>query len=220
MLAGRCAATLTVGNCGISPYLENYFRSPVYSVWLESDLFAGGCDPTYESLSLAPIEAASTRFAHSCFAPQRVDNEPSVPGFESTGKVMPSANQLAKFLEDMVGGHGRGGQFAGWVREAFAPSDIAYQMIKRQAHAGADRVSLDNAERAMLAAMLKHGGLDADAMLISSKLGDVCKNGSAGDARGRALIRKPPRWLGVLWASVAKVRARFAVYRHLYMVSC
>lgn len=214
MLAGRCAATLTVGNCGISPFLENYFRSPVYSVWLESDLFAGGCNPTYESLSLAPIEAASTKFAHSCFAPTCVDNEPSDPTSESTGRIMPSANELAKFLEDMVGGHGRGGQFASWLREAFAPSDIAYQMIKRQAHAGADGVSLDNAERAMLAAMLKHGGLGVDAMLISSTLGDICKDGDAGDARGRALTRKPPRRLGVLWTSVAKVRTLLDMYRH------
>lgn len=219
MLAGRCAATLTVGNCGISPYLETYFRSPAYSFWLESDLFAGGFDPTYESLVLAPIETANRGVADSYLesrveVPPRELNDTSVSASQSTRSVMPSDSQLAEFLEEVASGHGRGGQFAAWLREAFSPSDAAYQMIKRQAYAGADGELLDNAERAILAALLKHGNLDGDAMLITFTLVKLRKRGGAddtcgGDTCGSIPVGIRPRRFSFLWKSVAKVSVWF-----------
>lgn len=224
MLAGRCAATQTVGNCGISSYLETYFRSPAYLLWLESDLFSGGFDTTYESLVLASIEATNIGIADSHLerrveAPLREESESSISASPSIRSMIPSDNQLTEFLEEVAGGHGRGGQFAAWLREVCAPSDAAYRMIKRQAYTGADGSLLDHAERAILAALLKHGNLDGDAMLMSSALIKVCKGAGAGtgactgigkshgsDTCGSMPIRNLPRRFSFLWKSVAKVR--------------
>lgn len=213
LLAGRYAATLTVGNCGISPFLESYFRSPTYRQWLKSDLLSGGCDPSYEALMLTPIDANSGEDASSCLennirAAVPETNACSTSHFQWVRNAMPSRREVADFLEEVAGGYGRGGRFSVWLGETLAPSDAAYRIIKRQATTGRNGGLLRNAERVMLAAMLKHADLDRDAVLFSSAL--VKRRESGGDETPNGTtIRPPPRKFALLWKSMAEVKMWF-----------
>lgn len=189
LLAGRLAATLVVGDCGISPFLESYFRSPTYSTWLESDLFAGGCSPCYEELTLAPLDVAC-RVANVGLEAAASDKIPVI-----------ARNGVDDFLEGVAGGFGKGGRFVSWLRGAFAPSDTAYRVIKRQATAGRDGGALELAEGALVAAVLKHGGLDGYAAIFSAQLED-----QGGDS-ARRNCQAPPRRFAALWRCTAEVRA-------------
>lgn len=188
LLAGRLAATLVVGDCGISPFLESYFRSPIYSSWLESDLFAGGCSPCYEALMLAPLDMAC-QVVNSGLETAAKDKTLIIPRNESAG-----------FLEGVTGGFGKGGRFVSWLRGAFAPSDTAYRVIKRQATAGRDGDALELTERALVAAILTHAGLDGYAALFSAQL-----EGQGGDSVMKN-HKEPPQRFATLWKCMAEVR--------------
>lgn len=204
MLAGRMAATIVVGDSGISPFLELYFRSPIYSSWLESDLFKGGCDPSYECLMLGPLEFSSrdescdvgvSDAANSCKA-----SLIGVPVPRSITKR--SRDKLDEFLEGVASGNGRGGRLVAWLAKAATQSNAAYRIIKHQASTGRDGRALERVERAMLAAMLRHGGLGGDAALFSASL-KVREDGNDGFG---GVYREPPRRLAVLWKLTAEVR--------------
>lgn len=118
-----------------------------------------------------------------------------------------SREKLDQFLEGVVDGCGQGGRFAAWLSAVHSPTDTAYRLIKRQAAAGRDGGALERAERAMLAAMLKHGGLDGDAALFAARFrvergNDIVK----GD------FRKPPRRFALLSKRMAEVRLRVFEY--------
>lgn len=202
LLAGRLAATLVVGDCGISPYLESYFRSPAYARWMGSDIFAGGCDPFYEKVMLAPLDIASefksTSLGLAVQAKASVDCLGVVP-VAVRGAVC-SRSELAVFLEEVVSGHGKGGIFVAWLGEALASSNAAYLVVKRQTATGRDGRALERAERAMLAAMLRHTGLDGDAALFGSQL--ERQSGESGGTDCRA----PPRRFTGLWKRSAEVK--------------
>lgn len=203
LLAGRLAATLVVGDCGISPILESFTRSPMYASWMKSDLLAGGCDTSYEWLMVSPLDTANKDGS--------IDRGVSVVvtapvisangGLVHTSDPVVSREKLDQFLEGVADGRGQGGRFAAWLSEVHAPTDMAYRLIKRQAAAGPDGGALERAERAMLAAMLKHGGLDGDAALFSSRF---LFERSHGNVKGYS--RKPPRRLALLSKRMAEVR--------------
>lgn len=201
LLAGRLAATLVVGDCGISPFLESCFRAPSYAKWLNSDLLTGGYDPFYQELVLAPLDITSQVANGDSWisvpvktSVVRLDNA-SVP----MSGVARSRDKLSEFLEEVASGYGQGGRFATWLNVVFTPSNAAYQVIKRQAMAGHDGAALERAERAIMAAMLRHGGLDGDAALFCARL----ERQSIGGVEEER--RKPPRRFEALWKSTAEV---------------
>lgn len=197
LLAGRLATTLLVGDCGISPFLESYFRSPIYASWLESELLAGGFDASYERLVLAPLDIFSDDGNTN---PEVAEMCKPICTALAPGNIKRSREKIPGFLEEVTGGYGCGGRFAVWLRDVLAPSGAAYWVIKRQAAAGRDGEALGRAERALLAAMLKHGGLEGDAALISDRL--ECQGSeSAGKRPG-----DPPRRFKDLWKSTAEVK--------------
>lgn len=202
LLAGRLSATIVVGDSGISPFLEECFHSPVYSIWLESDLFKGGCDPCYEGLMLAPL-AITSRDENPEFSVPGTANmrNVSLGGIAVTANDgMRSRQELDEFLEGVASGSGQGRRFVAWLAEALAPSNTAYRIIKRQAKTGQDGRALARVERAMMAAMLRQGGLGGDASLFSAHL-----ERQGGNGVGRA-SDKPPRRFAALWKSTAAVR--------------
>lgn len=204
LLAGRLSATLVVGDCEISPHLESYSRSAAYSCWLESDLFSGGCDVSYEALMYAPVEIVSENLNSIVERPVAVRPSSDIAGAAPASRsgVLPSHKELTDFVEEVEGGYGRGGRFVAWLCEAFAPSNVGYHMLKRRAMTSRDGGALENAERAILAALLTHGGLDRDAMLFSAGLG----KGDGGSAGVCTPIRALPQRFAILWKSVAEVR--------------
>ncbi|CAM9751893.1 unnamed protein product [Scytosiphon promiscuus] len=202
ILAGRMAATIVVGCCGISPFLEHYFRSPIYSSWLESDLFKGGCDPSYDGLMLEPLETSSRDEFVDLEVPVAGNSckpLPTVPISPAKG----SRDKLDGFLEDIACGKGQGGRLVAWLARAGAPSNAAYRIIKHQARKGRDGIALERVERAMLAAMLRHGGLDGDAALFSASL----KHPKGGQNGLGGINREPPRRLTTLWKLTAETAA-------------
>lgn len=201
ILAGRMAATIVVGDSGISPFLEKYYRSPAYSSWLESDLLKDGCDPSYESLMLAPLNVTSRDGSSSVGIPRAVNtHNVSLGGVTVPTSDVPRSRKINdEFLEGVASGNGQGGRFATWLAEALAPSNAAYRIIKRQAETGRDGRALARVEGAMMAAMLRHGGLDGDAVLFSAYLEHQGRDGAV--TRGR----RPPRRLAALWKSTAEV---------------
>lgn len=201
MLAGRMAATIVVGDSGVSPFLEKYYRSPAYSSWLASDLLKDGCDPSYEGLMLAPLDATSPDGSSSDGIPPAVNtHNVSLRGVTvPTSDIRRSRKTNDEFLEEVASGNGQGGRFATWLVEALAPSNAAYRIIKRQAETGRDGRALARVEGAMMAAMLRHGGLDGDAVLFSA-----CLEHQGGDEAARR-GRRPPRRLASLWKSTAEV---------------
>lgn len=202
LLAGRMAATVVVGDSGMSPFLEEYFRSPAYSTWLESDLFKGGCDPSYEGLMLAPLDITSRddNADLRVSAAANMRNVSLVGVAVTASDEMRSRHELDVFLEGMASGNGQGCRFVEWLAEALAPSNTAYRIIKRQATTGEDGRALARVERAMMAAMLRQGGLDGDAALFSAHLERQGDNGT------RRKSEKPPRRFAALWKSTATVR--------------
>lgn len=202
LLAGRMAATVVVGNSGISPFLEEYFCSPAYSTWLESDLFKGGCHPFYEELMLAPLDITSRDENPDLRVPSAGDTrDVSLGGIAITANdEMRSRHELDEFLEGVATGNGQGRRFVAWLDEALAPSNPAYGVIKHQAMAGQDGRALQRVERAMTAAMLRQGGLDGDAALFSARLERQRSNGAGRESD------KPPRRFAALWKSTAAVR--------------
>lgn len=204
LLAGRLAATLVVGDCGISPILESFARSSVYASWMESDLLAGGCDPSYEWLMVAPLDTASQDGSTDRGGGSVVVTAPVISatgGLVHTSEPSVSREKLDQFLEGVADGCGEGGGFAAWLCEVHAPTDTAYRLIKRQAAAGRDGGALERAERAMLAAMLKHGGLDGDAALFSARF-----QLERGGGKVKDHSRKPPRRFALLSKRMAEVR--------------
>lgn len=201
MLAGRMAATIVVGDSGVSPFLEKYYCSPAYSSWLASDLLKDGCDPSYEGLMLAPLDVTSRDGSSSVGIPPAVNtHNVSLGGFTvPTSDVSRSRKRNDDFLEGVASGNGQGGRFASWLAEALAPSNAAYRIIKRQAETGPDGRALARVERTMMAAMLRHGGLDGDAILFSA-----CWEHQGRDEAVRR-DRQPPRRLAALWKSTAEV---------------
>lgn len=192
LLAGKMAATVVVGNSGVSPFLEDYFRSPVYSSWLESDLLKGGCNPSYEGLMLGSRGTTS-----QC---EISDLRDSVAANTPNGSdESPSRGKLDEFLEDVASGSSQGGLFMAWLAKALAPSNTAYRIVKHQAMAGQDGRALARVERGMMAAMLRHGGLDGVAASFSACLG---YGGGIGDQRSR---REPPARLAALWKVTSEV---------------
>lgn len=203
LLAGRLAATLVVGDCGISPILESFARSPVYASWMKSDLLAGGCDASYERIMIAPLDTenkdGSTDRGVSTVVKAAVISANG--GLVHKSSPAASRENLDQFLEGVADGCGQGGRFAAWLSEVHAPTDTAYRLIKRQAAAGRDGEALERAERAMLAAMLKHGGLEGDAALFSARF-----QLERGDGNAKDYSRKPPRRLVLLSKRIAEVR--------------
>lgn len=201
-LAGKMAATVVVGDSGISPFLEEYFRSPAYSTCLESDLFKGGCDPSYEALMLAPLDIAG-RDENSdlrVFAAANTRDVSLGRAAVTASDEIRSRHELDVFLEGMASGNGQGFRFVEWLAGAMAPSNTAYRIIKRQATTGQDGRALARVERVMMAAMLRQGGLDGDAALFSARLERRGDNGT------RRKSEKPPRRFAALWKSTAAVR--------------
>lgn len=206
LLAGQLGAVLVVGDCGLSPFLEPLFRSPAYAGWMKSDLFSGGCDPSYKSLLLSPLsivsEDESDPFGEDLAPPGILSQSESRVGVMPNRGIISSSAERADFLEEVAGGYGRGGQFAVWLYNTYASTDTAYRVIQRQAARGRDGEALASVERAMIAALLRHGCLDGDAAALSAHL-DV--------HLGSGVVRKdrpgkPPRRFEVLWKSVAEVR--------------
>lgn len=201
MLAGRMAATVVVGDSGISPFLEQYFRSPIYSSWLESDLFKGGCDPSYEGVMLVPLEISSrdeaVELEVSVAEHSRNDSLVGVSVPQSVAEH--SRDRLDEFLEEITSGNGQGGRLVAWLAKALKPSNAAYRTVKHQASMGRDGRALERVERAMLAAMLRHGGLDGDAAMFSASLKRPGNDGCGG------VCREPPRRLAALWKFTAEV---------------
>ncbi|CAM9202377.1 unnamed protein product [Discosporangium mesarthrocarpum] len=206
VLAGRLACTLIVGNCGISPFLEAYFRCPAYAKWLESDIFSGGCDSLYEGLLLSPFDVVDDEFCTSLDLSFEsiVQDSSSVAGAtgctprrEGTCNAV-HREQQAKFLGDMVQGTGQGGWFCSWVCEYFSSYNIGYRAIKHQALAGPDGIPLERIERGVLAALLKHEGC-----------GDIALSCAASHNDGRPsesnISSIPPRQFVRLWTTVAEV---------------
>lgn len=202
LLAGKMASTVVVGDSGVSPFLENYYRSPIYSTWLESDLMKGGCNPSYECLMLAPLNITSRAESPNARVPF-AGNTPDVSMacvVGETGDGTHSRDRLDEFLEGMASGNGQGGLFVAWLAEGLAPSNTAYGIVKRQAAIGQDGKALARVERAMMAALLRHGGLDGDAALFSARL----EHQGGGDNRKGS--KEPPRRLAALWKSTAEVK--------------
>lgn len=203
LLAGRLAATLVVGDCGISPILESFARSPVYASWMESDLLTGGCDVSYERMMVAPLDTANK----DGLTGRGVSVVVTAPVISTSGGLVhssdPAASQekLDQFLEEVADGCGQGGRFAAWLSKVHAPTDMAYRLIKRQAKAGRDGEALERTERAMLAAMLKHGGLEGDAALFSARF-----QLERGDDDAKDYSGKPPRRFVLLSKRMAEVR--------------
>ncbi len=209
LLAGKMASTVVVGDSGVSPFLEKYYRSPMYSTWLESDLMKGGCNPSYQGLMLAPLNITSRAESPNVRVPV-AGNTPDVSLARAVRKASDGTRsrvRLDDFLEGVASGNGQGGLLVAWLAEGLAPSNTAYRIVKRQAAMGQDGKALARAERAMMAALLRHGGLDGDAALFSVRLehhgGDDNRKGS----------REPPRRLAALWKSTAEVCA----HRHWYL---
>lgn len=198
LLAGKMAATVVVGDSGVSPFLEDYFCSPVYSSWLESDLFKGGCDPSYEGFMLGPLDITS-QGEPSDLGVSVEANTPNGSVVVTASDETRSRGELDGFLEGVANGSGQGGLFMSWLAKALAPTNMAYRMVKHQAMAGPDGRALARVERAMMAAMLRHGGLDGAAALLSACLG---RGGGDGDGRNR---KEPPRSLAALWKITAEV---------------
>ena len=202
LLAGKMASTVVVGDSGVSPFLESYYRSPVYSSWLESDLLKGGCDPSCEGLMLAPLNITSRAESPNTRTPDAGGtsgiSSGCVVGKSREGRH--SRERLDEFLEGMASGNGQGGLFVTWLTEALAPSNAAYRIVKHQAAKGQDGGALTRVERAMMAALLRHGGLDGDAALFSARL----DRQGGGDSRHGT--REPPRRFAALWKSTAEVK--------------
>lgn len=203
LLAGRLAGTLVVGDCGISPILESFARSPVYASWMKSDLFAGGCDAPYERMMVGPLDTANKDGSTG----RGISVVVTAPVISASGGLVHSSDpaasreKLDQFLEEVADGCGQGGRFAAWLSEVHAPTDMAYRIVKRQAAAGRDGEALERTERAMLAAMLKHGGLEGDAALFSARFQLEQGGDSTKDYSG-----KPPRRLVLLSKRMAEVR--------------
>lgn len=208
-LVGRLAATLVIGDCAISPYLENYFSSPAYATWLESNLFSAGCDPYYERLLLEPLDVSSRDADSHVLMPKSPTNSPC-GGPPVTSGIIFSRQKLGEFVEEVAGGFGKGGRFVTWLHEALYPVNSAYQMVKRQASAGKDGKALERAERAMMAAMLRHSGLDGEAALFSVQLE---RRGGVDKMKGCTM---PPRRFTHLWKAVPEARADIVLISYLF----
>lgn len=205
VLAGRLAATLVVGDCGISPTLEPFARSPTYASWMKSDLLAGGCDSSYERLIVGSLGTTSKDGGtdHGVSVGVTAPVLSANGGLMCTSDPAVSRDKLDQFLEGVVDGCGQGGRFAAWLSEVHEPTDTAYRLIKRQATGGIDGGALERAERAMLAAMLKHGSLDSDAALFSARF-----RVERGDDNAKGCCRKAPRRLALLSKRMAEVIPR------------
>lgn len=199
LLAGKMAATVLIGDSGISPFLEDYFRSPVYAGLLESDLFKGGCDSSYGGLMLGPFDITSHGGKSDPGVPVAAKTPDDVDVVTASDETHSRGN-LDDFLEGVASGSGQGGLFVAWLAKALAPSNTAYRVVKHQAMAGQDGRALARVERVMMAAMLRHGGLDGDAALFSASLG---RRGGGGD---RENTREPPGKFAALWKITAEVR--------------
>lgn len=198
LLAGKMAATVVVGDSGVSPFLEDYFRSPVYSSWLESDLLKGGCDPYYEGLLLGPLDITSQGERPDLRVPVEA-NTPNRGVVVTASDEKRSRGKVNEFLEGVASGSGQGGLFMAWLAKGLTPTNTAYRIVKQQAMAGPDGKALARVERAMMAAMLRQGGLDGLAALFSACLG---RRGGDGDRRTR---QEPPERLAALWKTTAEV---------------
>ena len=203
-LAGRLAATLVIGDCGISPFLETYFSAPAYATWMESDLFSAGCDPFYESLLLAPLDISS-QDESSCVTTTKPPVTSTRGGSPATSGFTAHWPKRNEFVEEVAGGYGTGGRFLIWVSEALCPLNASYRVIKRQASAGQDGSALERAERAMMAAMLRHAGLDGEAAFFSFQLD---RRDGVDEAKG---FRMVPRRFARLWKAVSEARYRSAL---------
>lgn len=198
LLAGKLAATVVVGDSGVSPFLEDYFRSPVYSSWLESDLFKGGCDPSYDGVLLRPLDITSQGEISDLGVP--VEGEtPNGGAVVTASNERRSRGKLDEFLEGVASGSGQGGLFMAWLAKALTPTNTAYRIVKHQAMTGPDGRALARVERALMVAMLRHGGLDGAAALVSACLG---RRGGDGDRRSR---KEAPGSLAALWKITAEV---------------
>lgn len=199
LLAGEMAATVVVGDSGVSSFLEDYFRLPVYSSWLESDLFKGGCDSSYDGLMLGPLDITSQGEISDLGVPIAA-NTPNGGVVVTASDETRSRGKLDEFLEGVASGSGQGGLFMAWLAKALAPSNTAYRIVKHQAITGQDGRALALVERVMMAALLRHSGLDGAAALFSACLG---RRGGDGDRRNR---REPPGRFAALWKITAEVR--------------
>ena len=198
LLAGKMAATVVVGDSGVSPFLEDYFCSPVYSSWLQSDLFRGGCHPSYEGFMLGSLDITSQGEVSGLGVPAEA-NTPNGGVVVAASDERRSRGNLDEFLEGVASGSDQGGLFMAWLAKALAPTNTAYRVVKHQATAGPDGRALARVERAMMAAMLRHGGLDGCAALFSASLG---RGGGDGDRGNR---KEPPGSLAALWKTTAEV---------------
>lgn len=199
-LAGRLAATLVIGDCTTSPFLENYFGSPAYENWLESNLFSAGCDPFYEQLLLEPLDVSSRDVDYRVLMSKSPTKSPCGRPPVTRGITF-SRRELGEFVEEVTGGFGKGGRFVTWLHAALYPINSAYRMVKRQASAGKDGKALERAERAMMAAMLRHSGLDGEAALFSVQLE---RRSDVDKMKGCTM---PPRRFTRLWKAVSEARA-------------
>lgn len=198
LLAGKLAATVVVGDSGVSPFLEDYFGSSVYSSWLESDLFKGGCYSSYEGFVLGPLDITSQGEISDLGAPVEV-NAPDGGVVVTASDEPRSRGRLDDFLENVASGNGQGGLFMAWLAKALTPSNTAYRIVKHQAMTRQDGRALARVERVMMAAMLRHGGLDGAAALFSACLG---RRGGDDDRRNR----EPPGRIAALWKITAEVK--------------
>lgn len=198
LLAGNMAATVVVGDSGISPFLEDRFRSSLYSSWLESDLLKGGCDSSCEGLTLVPLDITSQSEVSDLGVPVAA-NTPSGCFVVTTSDQRRSRSKLDEFLEGVASGSGQGDLFIAWLAKSLAPSSTAYRIVKHQAMAGQDGRALARVERVMMAAMLLHGGLGGTAALFSASLGDLRGDSDRRNRKG------PPGSLAALWKITAEV---------------
>lgn len=208
LLAGRLAATLVVGDCGISQFLEPYFSSPVYSCWLRSDLFAGGCHPSYE---IAAVTSMNEVDDDTGFFPEHLSTLPSkgratAAGLSFWSDMLPSPEQIAHFSEEVTSGFGQGGIFASWLCETVRLSDVGYRMLKGQVSTTRDGCVLERVERGMLAALLKHASLENDAMLFSER-----RTNHSSAERDSVQLGILPKRFRILWEHIAKVSARMKI---------
>lgn len=164
-LAGRLAGTLTAGEGQYRKCMASLRADPTLNRWACAPLLSGGLDPTCGELLGRPVVVLTP--THRPRAPaQNCRASHHSEGSVRLGSGLPSSARLADLFDGLCAGT-EGQALLQRVRDQVKAGDATYAMLWRQAERAADVALVQEMERSVWAAVLRHSGLSMELFLLT-----------------------------------------------------